>query len=699
MSRSITATPLAALVFACACACALPAWAGEPAPESPTPPKEATTDAGTTEIVVTAPRVKVPYAQAPGATTVVTQDDLRITPKTISAGEALALVPGVKVDTQYDSEKSHVSIRGQGILTERGVRGIEVLLDGIPLNDPTGFAPDLYDIDWSGVRRIEVIRGPSGALFGGGSSAGVINVVTEDGAQGETGLSASLGANGFWKARGAYGEGSERAAYRISAARTMGDGNRVHSAFAGTNIYGKAHFHPTDGLQLNAVLAGTSYFNENPEGLNLAQLNEDPYQANPDSAKYNEYARTRRVTAGLSGVAQLGEGKSLDFAVYGRRTEFTESVPSTVQHRTITNPGALALYSFALGAHHFGIGADVSAQHIDEYRNPHVPDSPAATDERVADQVIRQSAYGVHVMDHVELAAHWGVFANLRYDKVHQALTDHIQSEDIGDLSGERDFSKTTGRLGLTWNPRSDFGMYATWGQGFTPPSTEEMLANPVHQGGFNEVIVPATSRGEELGARGTWKRLTYDVAVFHLDTNDDYERYRIAERPLETFYGNAGDTRRYGLELSTAWTPVNPLTLRLAYTYNHFTYREIRSLVFPTAVAGNFLPNSPQHQAYFDVRYAITPSWYVGASTEVQSRNEVDPTNVPYTAGYALYHARAGWRWHTKSLHGEVELAVRNAFDKVYVAFTEPDPDGNSYQAGPGREWFAGLRVALGER
>ncbi len=697
MSRSISATPLAAPAFACACACAclnaLPAWAGEPAQA----------DAGTTEIVVTAPRITVPYAEAPGATTVVTQEDLRVAPKTISAGEALALVPGLKVDTQYDSEKSHVSIRGQGILTERGIRGIEVLLDGIPLNDPSGFAPDLYDVDWAGVRRIEVIRGPSGALYGGGSSAGVINVVTQDGGEGEAGLSATFGANGFWKARGAYGEGDDHAAFRISAARTMGDGNRDHSAFAGTNVYGKAHFHPSAGVRLTAVLAGTSYFNENPEGLNRAQLEADPYQANPDSATYNEYARTRRVTAGLSGSVQSGAGASgastLDFSVYGRRTEFTESVPSTVQHRTITNPGAFALYSFGLGAHRFGIGADVSAQHIDEYRNPHVPGSPATTDERVADQVIRQSAYGVHVMDHVELAAHWGVFANLRYDRVHQALTDHLQNEAIGDLSGARDFSRTTGRLGVTWNPRADFGMYATWGQGFTPPSTEEMLANPVHQGGFNEVIVPATSRGEELGARGTWKRLTYDVAVFHLDTSDDFERYRIAERPLETFYGNAGDTRRYGLELSTAWTPAPPLAVRAAYTYSHFTYREIRSLVFPSATAGNTLPNSPQHQAYVDVRWGITPSWYAGVSAEVQSRNEVDPTNVPYTPGYALYHARVGWRWHTKTLHGEIDLALRNAFDKVYVAFTEPDPDGNSYQAGPGREWFAGVRIALGER
>jgi len=28
------------------------------------------------------------------------------------------------------------------------------------------------------------------------------------------------------------------------------------------------------------------------------------------------------------------------------------------------------------------------------------------------------------------------------------------------------------------------------------------------------------------------------------------------------------------------------------------------------------------------------------------------------------------------------------------YIAFTEPDPDGNSYQPGPEREFFVGVRV-----
>jgi len=155
-----------------------------PAQPSPVPAIKAEQDLVLDEVVVSAARIGVPVKENPSAASVVTEKDLDILPRSIGAEEALRLVPGVKVDNQADGERVHISIRGQGLLTERGVRGIKVLLDGIPLNDPSGFAPDLFDVDWSNVQRIEVIRGPASALYGSGSAGGVINITTKDGGRG-----------------------------------------------------------------------------------------------------------------------------------------------------------------------------------------------------------------------------------------------------------------------------------------------------------------------------------------------------------------------------------------------------------------------------------------------------------------------------------------------------------------------------------
>ena len=153
------------------------------------------------EVLVSANRLPILLKNNPGAISLVTPEILSLMPKSIGAEEALRLTPGVRIDNQHDGERVHVSIRGQGILTERGLRGIGVLIDGIPVNDPSGFAPDLYDVDWGTVNKIEVLRGPSASLYGGGGAAGVINISTNDGGPKSIGgeLNQTIGSNGFTK--------------------------------------------------------------------------------------------------------------------------------------------------------------------------------------------------------------------------------------------------------------------------------------------------------------------------------------------------------------------------------------------------------------------------------------------------------------------------------------------------------------------
>jgi iron complex outermembrane receptor protein len=129
------------------------------------------------QIVITADRLPIPLNSTSSAASLVNRDALGSMPRTASADEALRLVPGVRIDNQANGSRIHMSIRGQGILSELGIRGIRVFLDGIPLNDPTGFAPDLYDVDWATVDRVEVVMA-SASLYGGSASAGVMNIIT-----------------------------------------------------------------------------------------------------------------------------------------------------------------------------------------------------------------------------------------------------------------------------------------------------------------------------------------------------------------------------------------------------------------------------------------------------------------------------------------------------------------------------------------
>jgi hypothetical protein len=46
------------------------------------------------------------------------------------------------------------------------------------------------------------------------------------------------------------------------------------------------------------------------------------------------------------------------------------------------------------------------------------------------------------------------------------------------------------------------------------------------------------------------------------------------------------------------------------------------------------------------------------------------------------------------EGLDGEFSLSARNFTGENYMAFTEPDPDGNTYQPGPSREYFGNIKI-----
>jgi iron complex outermembrane recepter protein len=648
------------------------------------------------EVSVTAPRLDIPLAQNPAAMSIVPSDALDSMPRTVAAEEALAPVPGMKIDNQANQERVHVSIRGQGILSEHGVRGIEVLLDGVPLADPSGFVSDLFDVDWANVQEITVMRGPVASLYGGGSSGGVIDIATRTATgQPHATFAALGGSNDFYKGHADYSRRIANMPLFLSAARAASAGYRVHTSFYGDNVSGKFSLNTSHRLQLNFLALGTGYFNQNPEGLNLSQVQQDPRQANPDALTYNEYQKTKRGTGGITGLWTPTEHQRVSFTALGRYTHYDESVPSSVDHQDTGATGGLAQYDAEVAkgrvVHHFSLGVDQDGQWTNDFRHPNLGGG-TQTPELLANQDITEKRSAGFAAERLELGSKWSVLANARWDHIGNLVKDHLKADGL-DLSGERTFNRATGRVGLTFSPKSNIGFYAAWGQGFLPPATEELYANPDALGGFNVHLKPATSWGVEGGVRGAIRNnVYYQASFFHLDTANDFERYRIASRPLETFYGNAGKTSRYGFESELRWTPISRMVITGAYTYSHFIYTNYDSSVYPGDLTGNRLPNSPNHQVFLESTLELPKGLRASINTQAYSRAYIDPTNAASIGGYDLLNARLSRQGRCGKFTCELSIFGRNLAATHYIAFTEPDPDGNSYQPGTLRELFGGL-------
>jgi iron complex outermembrane recepter protein len=679
------------------------------------------------EVVVTATRTRVPVKELPAAISIVNPDQLVTMSKTIATDEAFRLVPGVRVDNGTGGSRVHLYIRGQGVLTESGFRGIGVMIDGIPVNDPGGFAPDLYDVDFATVSNIEIVRGLAASMYGASATGGMVNILTMDGGtKPVNGLFYStVGSYGFWKVLGQVDGTQGNVNYRVSYSHTQGNGYREHQAFKGNIFSEKLNWMPTNRIKITQLLTYTDYFNQNSEGINLGRYDTvGPRAANTDAVPYNEFHKTQRLTGGLIGRFDIHNNQDLQVKLFGRMNKYQETSNNGDDHKPFINAGISAQYNLHCGKenlkNHFSVGADYESKTMTEIEFG-VPGEDQINHERVdkrfseevfdldtilINQVIKQRSAGVFLIDKLDIAKKLFATVNLRYDYVYNELINNIPLPDsVVQPSGSREFQSPSFRIGLAYDVAKFLNIYASYGTGFLVPTEDELYNNPEHWGGFNETIKPSKMQGGELGIRGNiGKQLYYDVAGYLINSKDEFYRYSIPGRGNNTaFFGNIGASRRYGVETYFSWQPVNFIHLNLAYTWAHCQYTS------PDSVSGHFIPQCPQHVLAAEVAFDFLKHFTLTLATQYQSKWYIQTDDSIYeqytengikrnswVSGFNIYNASLSYHFRVGGVDSELSFFAKNLFDEHYFGFTEPNngPDYNSYQPAPGREFFASLKL-----
>ncbi len=127
------------------------------------------------EVVVTATRIEIPVGSAPASVNVVTKEKMeKRNVKTLD--DLVNEIPGVYVHRTrvvLDTPTDSISLRGIP-----GYRRNLVMIDGIPLNGPQGGELKLGGFRFEDIERIEVVKGPFSALYGGLAIGGVVNIIS-----------------------------------------------------------------------------------------------------------------------------------------------------------------------------------------------------------------------------------------------------------------------------------------------------------------------------------------------------------------------------------------------------------------------------------------------------------------------------------------------------------------------------------------
>jgi outer membrane receptor for Fe3+-dicitrate len=274
----------------------------------------------------------------------------------LALDELLNRVPGLYAQNRYNlAQGMRLSIRGFGARAGFGVRGIRVLLDGVPLTMPDG-QTELDGIDLELVERVEVIRGPAATLYGN-SAGGVVLVTTREPPE-DFAAAANLraGGYGYRQFSGEIGGGSEtlQGLAAINALRL--DGYRDHSE-AETNMFTGKLAVPREAGTLTAWLNAIDNELDDPGGLNAAEVSADRRQAAPNNLRFNAGESVQQQRLSLAWEGRPTEQREYLLRLYlgsaisrtGCRSRTADGAPSTAPSAASagSTPGAGTGSAFA----------------------------------------------------------------------------------------------------------------------------------------------------------------------------------------------------------------------------------------------------------------------------------------------------------------------------------------------------------------
>ena len=685
---------------------------------SPTPPDSSRADSTRAQrlaaVRVDVTRGETSLDRLPWAVGSQSVEQIRRGQATVGIDEALANIPGVVVANRYNfALDQRVSIRGAGSRANFGLRGVKVLLDGIPQSLPDGQS-QLTNVDLAAISKVEVLRGSASSLYGNGSG-GVISFTTDMSAPSPLGLTVrqTNGSFGLAKSQVRVAGRAGGTLGMLSVSRTRFDGFRQYSA-AETGQLLAAIDHavrPNITLQLRAGAA------ETPKALNPGALTLAEYTANRDTAALANVNRgasrevtQRYVSLRLRGTTALTEWSA---ALYGQRRTVDNAlaVPPPGAPTAATSPrGRFS----TLNRRVTGLRVDVNrrlgaatklATGIDYQRSFDVRRNQAATGGRPTAPV------DTLLLDQNEIVQSVGPFVQLQWEPTSRLTTsvggrwDRLRFEvrdnflnDGRDNTGSRVMTAATGHVGAVYRVSDAFAPYANISTAFETPTTTELQVRPDGQGGFNPELGPQRLRTLEVGARGAvGQRLTYELAVFQVDASDAIVQY--LETAGRAFFRNAGQTRNRGIELGIAARAARWLDLQAAWTLADYQFADyILPLTSTTAdtLDGNRLAGVPERALRLGAR-ATLQRFHFDVDHTLQADMFADDRNLVPVRGWGdgQLNLRASYTAQWQGLRVEPFVSVQNVPDAPYVgAVTLNGSFGRVNESAPLRNWYVGVEI-----
>jgi iron complex outermembrane receptor protein len=604
---------------------------------------------------------------------------------------------GVRIEERAPASY-RVSIRGSSLRSPFGVRNVKVYWNEVPFTAPDGTTA-LNLLDLSNIKSAEVVKGPSGSIYGAGNGGAISFFSRQDLTGNRVSTEYLAGDFGLSRFRLGLSQQVGEGGIEASFVSQKSDGYRDHSA-VDRQVFQLGSFFPVSEKQeLRTQLLISDLDYQIPGALNADQVAADPTQARPGSVAQNSSISQQALLLSIGHLYRFSEKTSNNTTLYLNTNDFEN--PFILDYKKELGFG----YGLRTKFTHDGELAGKALRLIagGEYQNGLTNAQNFGNRDGMADTVRFSD----------KLRAYQGfLFQQAEWNLSTKMLVTLGLSENFSGYEVDRQIDATGGPTGLqtrTFDPivvpraalnyrlNTFSAVYGSVSSGFSPPTIDEVRTN---EGSLNLDLEAEKGVNFELGYRLGKERFNAELIVYYLKLDQTITTYTNENGVV--LFRNAGATDQKGIEASLDYAILRNSTgffkdvlVGTAYTGQFFTFKDYQKQ--DTDFSGNDLTGVPPNNlvSRLDVRTSL--GLYLHFTHQFTDELPLNDANTVFQDAYNLVSLRFGYAKTLGKWDLELFAGVDNLLDESYSLGNDLNAfGGRYYQPAPTRNWYGGVKLGL---
>jgi len=666
------------------------------------------------EVVVSANRTVQKRTEAPVAIATINKQTIEDT-RAQRLDFLLNKVSGVFM-VNLGNEQHEMSIR-QPMTTKSLFLYLE---DGIPIRTTGVYNHNaLLEMNLPAAKSIEVIKGPSSALYGSEAIGGAVNIITQ-GAPAFTSGQVSVQMNDKRYRRADLQAGTSFGKWGVIVSGYYADkrnGPIEYSDFHKKAITMRSDYRPTDKTTWTNTFALVDYYSDMSGSIDSIKFARKDYTSLQTftyrkvyalryksmlNHQWNDHSSTN--VALLYRDNAVGQNPAYSIASTANPTKFKGQINDnsfSTYALFVTHTQKINWLQSKLVA---GASVDYSPQ--DYYakfisvNKDLVSGKYVSYDAPAVDSFLSKYKTGIvnlasYINYELSPAKNLKLVLALRYDAFQYYFINNVPaSTSVSTASTVSRFGRFTPKIGLTYNFRN-IGFYANYSQGYVPPQLTELYSSAK----VAPYLLPQTFSNYEIGGWAALQRnkLYIDWSVYRMDGTNEI----ISVKQPDNSYTNenAGSTKHTGVEYGITYKPAKDLSIRFSGT--NAKHKFINNVVKGIDYSGKEMSGAPRFTANAEITYkpSFVKGFRISAEWQHQGKYFMDDLDQYRYDGFDILNFRMGYQW--KGL--EIWLNALNATNLYYSVFSSKNATGSgsssyAYSLGDPREITLGIGYRFGK-